>query len=653
MSLETFLGGAAGGAAGRSGSIFDLLAPLDYPRQALWNIPAALSKGDILGALPGLLGGAAGLGLAATGAGLPLALLGGSLTGGAAQALGRATGSESFDAPTPSALVAALGMDPESLPGMGAGIGLGLAGDPLTYVGGLFGQGAARAARNRALLAEGEGLGGAARQAELETLGRQTGDVARRQSGLPGVFAPGGALPEPPLEPMERLPWEASPPGARPPTPPGEGGGPPPGVPEPPAPPHGPPRPVLPHDFPARLAEMRADRSERLAQAIAQIEHGELSAEQMQILMRTARLHTPTDLLAYLRGDPGFPAPPPLRVPPPSWGLARTAEEEAILGDVLAQKDPGWKGLVAEMLQNLRGRGQVPGERMGTVEPWTPQSQLYSQTRPEYNVRGALYGMAQDARHEATEPILRRMLQTGEVPVGEMPVAWHLEHGGPAMREHNALMRALLGPGEHMALDNPLGRELMGAPMTRARDVALASPFRFRDLERTVGRNWDRPLEEVPGTREDLWSLLDYVQGKVPTRETIQGSLLAGTAQGGNETTLGLLARQLERGTVSPANYRRLKFYSGAADYEDLLAFLRGDIEVPRGAVWPPPERPFAPAHYQDLERLGMTPQIGRARADRLGELPTRTVDDLMAQIGTASHQDLLDFLRGQWRLSP
>jgi hypothetical protein len=139
--LGPLLGGAGGAATGgilgtgarQGGGFFDLLAPLDYPRQALWNVPSALSKGDFLGALPGLFGGAAGLGLAATGAGLPMALLGGSALGGLAQGAGRSTGSESFDAPTPSALLEALGGDPEGTGGMLGSMALGALGDPLMW----------------------------------------------------------------------------------------------------------------------------------------------------------------------------------------------------------------------------------------------------------------------------------------------------------------------------------------------------------------------------------------------------------------------------------------------------------------------------------------------------------------------------------------
>jgi hypothetical protein len=229
------LGGAAGAAAGRSGSIFDILAPLDYARQAAWNLPSALSKGDILGALPGILGAGAGLGLAATGVGLPLALLGGSVAGGLAQGLGRSTGSESFDAPTPGHLVQALGMDPESWGGMAAGMGLGVLGDPLTYAGGAFGRaagkglaqraavrgmletpalegmpadllrGATRAGATPAELEQAAQQGFVMRNRELGSLVGQTAGFNEYARGMPPMrFGPPEVPPVPPVPPAAR-----------------------------------------------------------------------------------------------------------------------------------------------------------------------------------------------------------------------------------------------------------------------------------------------------------------------------------------------------------------------------------------------------------------------------------------------------------------
>ncbi len=135
--------GAAGG-AGFLGSLGRLLEPLDYPRQALWNLPGKLAEGDWSAALPGIMGLGGTAMLAATGAGLPLAILGGSLVGGGLQGGFRNADSPEIDnsryeAPTPSDLVKALGMDPESGLGTAAGFGLGVLGDPLTYAGGLGG----------------------------------------------------------------------------------------------------------------------------------------------------------------------------------------------------------------------------------------------------------------------------------------------------------------------------------------------------------------------------------------------------------------------------------------------------------------------------------------------------------------------------------
>lgn len=67
--------------------LLKILSPLDWSRQATWNLGRGVSDltegkmpalADIL---PGLLGAGAGLGLAATGVGIPAALLGGSIFG--------------------------------------------------------------------------------------------------------------------------------------------------------------------------------------------------------------------------------------------------------------------------------------------------------------------------------------------------------------------------------------------------------------------------------------------------------------------------------------------------------------------------------------------------------------------------------------------
>ena len=131
---------AAGGAAaggGFMGTLGRLLEPLDYARQALWNVPGKLAEGDFAGAAPGLAGLAAGGALAATGVGIPLAMLGGSLVGGLGQGVGKQVDEERFEAPSASHLVDALGGDSESGLGQVAAMGLNALGDPLTYAGGI------------------------------------------------------------------------------------------------------------------------------------------------------------------------------------------------------------------------------------------------------------------------------------------------------------------------------------------------------------------------------------------------------------------------------------------------------------------------------------------------------------------------------------
>lgn len=175
-ALGATAGGALGAGAGQLGrsapkeesSLLDLLAPLDYPRQALWNMVDKGIHGDLMGALPGLIGTGVGAGLMATGLGAPLggALLGGALAGGLAQGAGKAlskmtttdeNGTETplvdpshFEAKTGSDLVKMLGGDPESFPGMVAGMGLQMAGDPLSWVG--MGTGGAAGAKEGAKL---------------------------------------------------------------------------------------------------------------------------------------------------------------------------------------------------------------------------------------------------------------------------------------------------------------------------------------------------------------------------------------------------------------------------------------------------------------------------------------------------------------------
>lgn len=139
--LQSGAGATAGAGAGELGrsKLLDLLAPLDYPRQALWNLLRGAGKlvsgegsaDDLLGALPGAIGA----GVAAFN---PLGLLGGALAGGAAQGLGKLTDSPAFEANTPGDLVESLGGDRDSFLQNAL---VGIPTDPLTYAGGWLGRG--------------------------------------------------------------------------------------------------------------------------------------------------------------------------------------------------------------------------------------------------------------------------------------------------------------------------------------------------------------------------------------------------------------------------------------------------------------------------------------------------------------------------------
>jgi hypothetical protein len=112
-----------------------ILSALDLPRQAAVNFGRGLFGDDPVSALPGMLGMLGSLGLAASGVGLPLALLGGSLAGGATQAGGLASGNKSFLAPTSEEVAKSLGLDGDFL----SSLIVGAATDPLTYIGGIGG----------------------------------------------------------------------------------------------------------------------------------------------------------------------------------------------------------------------------------------------------------------------------------------------------------------------------------------------------------------------------------------------------------------------------------------------------------------------------------------------------------------------------------
>ncbi len=141
--LGTAAGGGYGALLGHTGrsqgasALLDLLKPLDYPRQALWNLVRGGSRAlsgegtwqDALGALPGL----AGVAGAAMG---PLGMLGGALAGGLAQGVGQATGSSAFEASRPEDVTGSDAWLPNAL--------LGAATDPLTYAGMGLGRNAGR-----------------------------------------------------------------------------------------------------------------------------------------------------------------------------------------------------------------------------------------------------------------------------------------------------------------------------------------------------------------------------------------------------------------------------------------------------------------------------------------------------------------------------
>jgi len=191
-------GGAAGAAGG--GLLSSLLAPLDYPRQALYNLVRSGGRAlsgegdwsDVASAAPGALGALLAGGLVASGVGAPLGILAGSALAGLGQGAGKATGREEFEAATPEDVAKNLGIDTESTGGKIASMGLGMLTDPLTYAGGL--AGAARGGR----LGEAAGssleralAGGAASDAAAgltsQTLGRGAERLAAEQPYINSV----------------------------------------------------------------------------------------------------------------------------------------------------------------------------------------------------------------------------------------------------------------------------------------------------------------------------------------------------------------------------------------------------------------------------------------------------------------------------------
>lgn len=168
------IGGTAGGLLGALGS---LLEPLDYPRQALWNIPRSamrfFDQGDpreLAGLLP-VLGGVAG-GLVG---GLPGAAIGAGLTQGLGKLTDEDTQSKRFEAPTGEDALRALGGDPNAEGGTIKSMLLQAVGDPLTYLGGASGA--------RAGAKAGAGAGGAT-GADLVNKARWMGPQYSNEAGL-------------------------------------------------------------------------------------------------------------------------------------------------------------------------------------------------------------------------------------------------------------------------------------------------------------------------------------------------------------------------------------------------------------------------------------------------------------------------------------
>lgn len=128
-TLGAGVGAPVGAAPGIMGRLSELLAPLDLPRQSLWNAFAApvraAETGDwsqLLGAIPGaagaILGGAVGG---------PLGVLAGSALGGTLQGAGNMTENPAFQAPTVQDLT---GTDD-----FWTNLLVGAVTDPLTYAG--------------------------------------------------------------------------------------------------------------------------------------------------------------------------------------------------------------------------------------------------------------------------------------------------------------------------------------------------------------------------------------------------------------------------------------------------------------------------------------------------------------------------------------
>jgi hypothetical protein len=171
-------GAGLGASAGHAlGSIFDA------PRQALTNlainpfahaqIAAANGKPDDYSwasMLPGAAGLVAGAGSALIPGMAPFAPAIGAGVAGLGQMAADYFDPKTFDAPSTGELVKTLGMDPDSMGGQAAGVGIGALTDPLTYAGGFEGA------------LGGEAVGGA--RDALAERASQMGQLSDRASGL-------------------------------------------------------------------------------------------------------------------------------------------------------------------------------------------------------------------------------------------------------------------------------------------------------------------------------------------------------------------------------------------------------------------------------------------------------------------------------------
>lgn len=176
-----FLGGA--GLAAGAGLGAGLGSVFDSPRQALTNLAinpfahSAIAQANDepdnwswASMLPGAAGLIGGIGSAFIPGMAPFAPAIGAGIAGATQSAADWFDPSTFDAPTTGQLVKTLGMDPDSLGGEAAGMGIGMLTDPMTYAGGFEGA------------LGGAAVGGA--RDELAERAALLGQTADRVSGL-------------------------------------------------------------------------------------------------------------------------------------------------------------------------------------------------------------------------------------------------------------------------------------------------------------------------------------------------------------------------------------------------------------------------------------------------------------------------------------